>query len=388
MEANWEIFETADEQEETKPHTQTSAPESPGASSDIDLEEPPKPEKAFEVFCGRRYLPSTDLSDTIHKPRNEIPLLSTREAPHTLESPYERYNRLRSEIDHLRNDLSLADYEPDSEAKDGDHMQSSSSDYHRLAQAVKDLHGSLDVLRHAKALQSGDELRMESRQDVKRLLQSHLDATDIPRQNSDARRIEGEKKGSAGIKYELFYSRSKAETLETENFQALEQRLHQLEQVVGAEKPPDSTAKSIGERLRSMETRVNCLDANALEAAARKAKSLNGELDALQRLQRKTSKFPLADGSAFAVEQVSAMFKKLERCDAVAAMLDPLLERLEVLAQVHSGNARHQNRVTALEQGQEQLRELLNKDRQLLEEMKESMKGNMKIIEQNLSELK
>ena len=385
MEANWEIFETPDDQDDGRA-VAANVETPPLANTDIDIDALPKPEKAFEVFCGRRFLAAGYSSGNVHKPLDDIPAASGFDAA-ALESPYERYNRLRSEIKQLADELSVVDSEVDQESKEDGAGIVHSAAYDELARSVKGLQESLVDLGQSKALSSTTSVREGSRGALERKLKAHIVEGESSKEGNETKEGRDSPPGRGGIKYELFYSRAQAEALEMAEAKALEQRIAELERCIGAEQLSQSTKLSIGDRLLHMEARVKCLDADALEAAGRKAKTLNSDLDALQRLQRKTGKFPVTNGASFSSDEVAAMFKKLERCDAISAAVDPLLERLEVLAQVHAGNARHQNRLSALEEGQEHLRQLLGKDLELLQEMKKSMKENMGIIQQNVESL-
>jgi len=137
--------------------------------------------------------------------------------------------------------------------------------------------------------------------------------------------------------------------------------------------------------LESMRKRIDLIDEKSLSALSRKVKILQSDLETLQKSRLKVGKQKLACTDDDAINE---SLVKLERCDAIAGTIEPLIARLKSLKVVHEENAKVHSRISVMERSQKDLESILEQDRVLLQNIKEGMKENLETISNNISFLK
>jgi len=318
MESKWQVFETEDEQPEDLPVIHSKP-----VSEDIDISEP-SVEHSFEVFAGKRFSTSSS--------RQRRPEL-------TPESPFERFNRLRIELDELSNDLGLCD-ESDGNAA-----------YIQLANGVKSLQTTLSTLETHQHL-GGKSVTTGSVAASEELMQAIQ-----PSMHSEQ---------NASVKYELFFSAQVQGEIAKVNAMQLEERVTRLENIVGVDFKQElhtPLAVSVAE----LEKRIAQLDDMKLSSMSQKFKTLANDPN-----------FKVGDDS---IELV----RKLENCESIAQNVPVLIDRLEALQDVHRNNALFHVRMSNVEKMQNDILKAAELDRQLLENLKKSLAENVETIQRNLS---
>uniref|UniRef100_A0A7S2W845 Dynactin subunit 2 n=1 Tax=Mucochytrium quahogii TaxID=96639 RepID=A0A7S2W845_9STRA len=373
MEGKWEVFETPDVPDLTVNVDDISNEERRKQGNVISLEGidgnlPPAPEKVFEVFAGKRFV-------TGGRSERCRPEVSGNDV--SSESPFERYNRLRMEVEELANDLSL---NSDSQ---GEPVQNSV--YTELSSGVKTLRETLGKLeldaKNATALstcKTGD-LNIESSQALK----TQLDAIQAPESDSTC------------VQYELFYSNEQRGALNQVKQEQLETRVRRLEQILGLDTttgtlPSTNNSKPLTHLVSQLEKKVGNLDEGKLTMLTQKAKVFSTAVDDLNKQRQAQGGLTGLIGSASSLEErdLHEMVQKLERCDSIAATLPTLIARLQTVQEIHQHNAHYHKRLDAIDSQHEQLLEDAKLDRQLLDDLKRTMRENVDIVQENLRMMK
>jgi hypothetical protein len=355
LEGKWEVFETPDEGASGAASGDASArrPEMT-SSEDVVTSALPAPEVAFEVFAGRRFVRGAAAPPAA--------------LPAAAESPFERYNRLRAEVDALAKDLQLGE---------GDEVGRAHSEaYERLARGVGALSNQLDELRGDRQLQV--------------VLASHV-ADQAAVVSAGRALVSAAASGSAaaasaapaagGVRYELFYSPG---ALHQADEQVLA-RVRRLEAVLGINERGAPPARSLVQTVAALEDKIALLDEGRVSLLAHRAKELAADVDELSRARADAKAAAVASGAS--LDDATDVLERLDKCSAVAVVVPALIERLRTVQEIHQHNAHVHSRLDALDRAQLELESANRLDRELLESLKQGLRDNVKTVEANLAKL-
>jgi hypothetical protein len=180
-------------------------------------------------------------------------------------------------------------------------------------------------------------------------------------------------------------------SVKTEELRSLEARLQSLESALGVHSniqaltQNESTALPALPLLQRLERKLNLLDAPALEALRSKANLLKWELEAMSggsktKAQSQETQVKLLE----AVRKLEGMGNQLQRVQGVADDLPTLVLRLKTLETLHWTAASTQTRLSAIEAGLSGATQMLEENGRLLSEMKEGLKSNLDTLHQNV----
>jgi Dynamitin len=168
----------------------------------------------------------------------------------------------------------------------------------------------------------------------------------------------------------------------------LEQRLLQVEKLVGDATSAKSTGTSGGSllaRLEEMETFLKALDPKGLEQASAKAKVIRSDLEAASKARNK-----LASAATFRKEDaktIAALHDQMSQLEGLSGHLPALVARLQQLANLHAQSSTFAVRLTQSEKEVVQLQTIMKQLEETVTKVESGMANNVKVIEKNMQEL-
>ena len=460
--ATEEVFETPDVHL-GEDSTAAAAPAHSLADSDPEnlVPTPLNPDAAFEVFHGKTYETSslTNLSGSIAPgPRPGMQPQQQQQrryasdeggeaaAPLSLETPVQRYLRLKAETSDLADEMEAlvaAQQEEEQQRQQQQQQQQQTGGQERgagaasflkhLAHEVSTLKGDLLTLvkgpgRAARLLSRAADTNEDDGQDISSIaaVQAETDLAEalvrkvselttttstVPSTAKEPTFPRTEGGGGGNVVYELYYDgggsgQATAHTTQrrassTPQLQALEGRLAALEKMLvrsdseegGGEGPGATSGLVLAARtlplveaLAKVERQATLLDAGAIETLRQRLVLLKTEWDDFKKERLKLANSLERDTGAH-YRRVEALHEQLQRLAPVSADLPQLVDRLRVLQDLHGQSLRFGQRLEELEGGQSALRQLLQGAAQSLEEVKWSLKENMVQVEANVRDV-
>jgi hypothetical protein len=311
------------------------------------------PEEAFQVFNGKVF----EIS------RNEYSVADSVER--RVESPLQRYSRLKSELDELKFDL-------DSMVVDDKSI--STSVWSILQSETRKL------IAHTSALENHKTL-VDLRTNIG-------DETTIPTASIVVDGLLGDV--TRGDSFPAVGSGDR-------EFLRLEQRIHQLETVLGySQNLAESTAHAnnkqtllssypLVETISRLEQRVSMVDTAHVESLRVKTATLKNDLDAVSKAKTTSSASELK--AVEAARKVEDLLVGVRKMEAVAEDLPALVLRLKTLERIHLSAGTFTSRLSQME---EELRGAvgdLRSNKEVLSALKEGFVENVAVMQQNVAEM-
>ncbi|GBG31983.1 Hypothetical Protein FCC1311_082082 [Hondaea fermentalgiana] len=401
MDGSWEVFETPDVEDAYDEDVRRSEPTATTSGGEdgarVDAAPAPEPERVFEVFAGKRFV--VDRRKAQENEDQQVPRrrLAPEEVGSLLESPFERFNRLKAEVAELMNDLEI-DEDDELGSEGGAHSDA----YEQLANGVKTLKQSLMTLKGQQGLAtllSNQESSTEDRAAAQALNKARADAL---RQRLDRgqKELGNGDETSTTVSFDLLYAGDSAATsVDTEQPSALEARVRALEALLG-----DASSSSSGSQpqhqqqhhprpllqtVAYLENQVQLLDEAKLSHLTQKAKALNSELEESARLRqrRRAAGGEGEPSGSLATSEVSDVLRKLDNVDAVAGSLPGIVDRLRTAQEIHQHNANLHTRLDELDRVHAELDEAASLDRELLETLQKSLAENVERMQAHIDAL-
>lgn len=342
------------------------------------------PSAAFEYFHGQIYDNNLSayenlLRDSKNKHRGEVSyaLADQMEQTRGAESPFQRFARLKSEMEKLNSDLTVMKEEQDN--RGGNDGEAEISVWRTLQKETSEMLTQLSTLEtpSQELSQTRGVSRKHHMAQVDRILtRQHLQQTQVgPEHHSP----------SATPEHHL------------QDISKLEQRVYALEQLVGMS-PPDMTPLLSGgaktfpllENLRCLEQRVNVLDPTVLDLASTKVQQLISDLESLNKAQVK-GKAKGAKGSSNAGmlsdEQLSVLAERVEALEGFEDELPGLLLRLRTMAGVHQEASSFTARLADLESCTDDVVALSQSNSEVLAALQVGFESNMQTLKDNIESL-
>ncbi len=372
LEGKWQVFETPDEGAPSAQGGGDASARRPEVTSseDVVTSALPAPEVAFEVFAGRRFVRGGAAPPVA--PPGAGPAGAGLKSAVAAESPFERYNRLRAEVDALATDLQLGEGE--------DVGRAHSEAYERLARGVGALSSQLDELRGDRQLQAVLASHVADQAGVASAGRALASAA-APGKPAATATAGAAAPAAGGVRYELFYSPGALQQADEQ----LLARVRRLEAALGMDERGAPPARSLALTVAALEDKLALLDEGRVSLLAHKAKELAADVDELTRA-RAEAKAAAAAGCA-TPEDATDVLERLDKCSAVAVVVPALIERLRTVQEIHQHNAHVHSRLDALDRAQQELESANRLDRELLESLKQGLRDNVKTVEANLAKL-
>lgn len=375
MDGQWEVFETPDVEDGAPA---AAAPVS-SSSADVDDSQAPEPERVFEVFAGKRFVVGAARAEgSADGGVGGVGGDGGRDGVRAVgETPLQRFNRLRMEVDDLARDLQ-GDGDVGEEQAPG---PAHSDAYEALSTGVKSLQATLSALERDDALVAAGPTTAAKSQELAAINKARSDAL---REKLESVRAEApaQGEGAGGVSVDLYFSPQHSSQLEEAHASDVEKRVAALEALVGASGDASAApGRPLAEAVGRLEQQLGMLDEGRLSIIAQRIKSLGSDLDEGNRQRQRRS----SAVSAAAAKDTDALLDKLDRCDAVASTLPALVERLKTVQEIHQHNANFHSRLDDIDRLQDQLDAACNLDRELLENLKVGMKDVVAAVDARLA---
>ncbi|XP_003704015.1 dynactin subunit 2 [Megachile rotundata] len=343
--------------------------------------------EAFNKFKGKQVDgEAIDFSDRISsKPRTgykirdwELPGEGEKE------TPIQKYQRLQCEIKEL--------YEEVNDLKENENADNTS--VIDIISQVQHLEKQLDSLKLEECL-GADLIATLSDPQGTRLKQliSQIEAfkqTNIPASQSDSKEqsMKTDKAAENGIlKYQMMYLPEKARMQEAARIALLEQRLCNLESVIGtATDKLDKFSRNlkcqgIMEAVQELGAKAALLDMYQLDIIESRLATVIHKMDNIQQ-----KKVALSLDSE-QEQKISEMYDIMKQTETMSHVLPQTVNRMLALNTIHQQAATFSKSLTRLEELQSQITTDLESNKSLLKGVQESFASNLEIIRTNIESL-
>ncbi|XP_063070952.1 dynactin subunit 2 [Engraulis encrasicolus] len=346
------------------------------------------PNASYDKFKDKRVsTKGLDFSDRISKNRRvgyesgEYEIVS--EGCGVKETPQQKYQRLLSEIQELTQEVeTIQTTTRESSAEERLTPVALAQQAAQLKQQLVSAH--LDSL---LGPQAHINLADPDGALAKRLL-TQLEAARASRGPSS-----GEGKGAgAGAKgpdgvvlYELHSRPEQEKFCEAAKMAELEKRLAELETAVGSGSDKQGPLSAVGggslmDTLELLQARVNALDAATLDQVEARLQSVLGKMNEI-------AKHKAAIEDADTQNKVAQLYDVVQKWDAMATSLPQVVQRLIAVKELHEQAMQFGQLLTHLDTTQQMINNSLKDNSTLLTQVQETMKDNLKSVEENFSAL-
>ena len=322
------------------------------------------------------------------------------------EDPLSKYNRLQAELADLRAELEGLTGR-DEAAKDL-FTEVKAQEAAELSTATHVLQGQLEQIGKTEAFQTFLAPRFDGQSTIasQTLLQKIKELQAAPGDGG------GSGEGSAGagagggagggggaadggLTYELFFNKALQKETGHSSLNALENRLYQLEQMVGL-KSLDAAGGThavsaagqpapLSDVVSRLEERVRLLDPKTLTRLQQKMELLNKEFETFtaRRNQAKAGRVALTED--IHRERLDKLFATVQQWAPVAETIPTLISRMQTLKALHEESALFSQRLFGLESMQEALHKMLQADEKALGNVQKSVAENIETVLANVA---
>lgn len=302
------------------------------------------------------------------------------------ETPIQKYQRLQCEIKELYDEIN----ELKEKAKDDEDVKSAVDIISQVEQVGK----QLESLKLEECLGSDLVATLSDPQGTRlKQLMSQIESfkqTSILSSESDAKpkSAKVDKNGESGIlKYQMMYLPEKARMQEAARIALLEQRLCNLENVIGT--TTDKLSKfsqnlkcqGVMEAVQELGARAALLDTNQLDIIESRLATLIHRMDNVA--QKKST---LAQDSE-QEQKILEMYEIMKKTESMNEILPQTVNRMLALNTVHQQAAEFSKSLTRLDEIQSQITTDLESTKSLLKGVQESFASNLEIIKNNMTSL-
>ncbi|KAF0692101.1 Aste57867_16769 [Aphanomyces stellatus] len=314
---------------------------------------PLRPADAFHAFLGASV------------PQGELKVVPRGE----LETPTMRYQRLQQEMGELEHDLELLQ-----------NISKEASDpptYRTMLAGLKSLQANLSQLQLDPSVSSTPQVQAQQQ------LSSQLwkDIETFRRASSAKTPADS----STGLIYEVFAVQEE-DKVATLKLAAVEQRVAQLERVVGSASAAPSPASML-QSVQELETRMSLLNPSQVETLSARVAALLHDLTSIAKLQETNPVAQQALATAQESAQLNVMFDQLQTVGTTAAAFPHLVDQIASFKAIHDDAATFSQRLTALERNTDQLSAILSTDADLLRNMEDNLTANLSVFQSNMESL-
>ncbi|XP_048878730.1 dynactin subunit 2 isoform X2 [Brienomyrus brachyistius] len=188
------------------------------------------------------------------------------------------------------------------------------------------------------------------------------------------------------VLYELHSRPEQEKFTESAKVAELEKRLAQLETAMGtgSNKQGPLTAwvqgASIVDNLEVLQARVNALDSATLDQVEARLQSVLGKMNEI-------AKHKAAIEDADTQNKVSQLYDVIQKWDAMATSLPQVVQRLVAVKDLHEQAMQFGQLLTHLDTTQQMINNSLKDNSSLLSQVQQTMKDNLKAVEENFATL-
>mmetsp|Transcript_37403 Transcript_37403/g.38087 ORF Transcript_37403/g.38087 Transcript_37403/m.38087 type:complete len:376 (+) Transcript_37403:119-1246(+) len=365
IEEIFEYFGTGEEEKSDFPSTNTRESKKDYGVQDnegVDVGQINASE-AFEVFQGKAFnIPNIDSKRVDYSVADKV--------EQRVESPLQRFTRLRAELTELHNDLN-------SMVKDD--LPNDSNIWSTLLNETKQMQQNMYSLESHQCLQQS-----MTHNSVSKAVNNLQEISNKLQPTSTSTSIETDKLQPVS-----------SAAMTDINLAKMEQRVYALELLLGSASnaldmeavvgtTPKSAVFPLIQTITRLERRVSLLDKNALETIQNKAVSLRLELETISRDKNKLT----AEQKAMeAAKKVGDLYDKVQRIENVMDDLPVVLTRLKTLERLHQSAGSFAVRLSDLEGLAKDLDATSRGNDTVLTTLKETLSTNINLMTENMNQV-
>lgn len=302
------------------------------------------------------------------------------------ETPIQKYQRLQCEIKELFEEIN----ELKEKAKDEEEVKSAVE----IISQVEQIGKQLDCLKVEECLGPKLVSILSDPQGTRlKELMSQIEAfkeTSILSSEADTKSAETkaeENLDSGVLKYQMMYLPEKARMQEVARIALLEQRLCNLENVIGTTNDKLSKfsqnlkCQGIMEAVQQLGAKSALLDTNQLDSIESRLATLVYRMDNIA--QKKSALAQDSDQE----QMISEMYEIMKKTETLSQILPQTVNRMLALNAVHQHAAEFSKSLTRLKDLQSQITSDLDNNKSLLKGVQESFASNLEIIQNNIAAL-
>lgn len=294
-----------------------------------------------------------------------------------VETPLEKYQRLKYEITELKNEVnSIRD-----SAKDKEKTKSIADVISLIDKTGEEL-DAIDVNKfvgkdflssvldyqdfHFKELQSSIEL-FKQKANLKALTEKNLGAPST------------KDTGSGSLKYQMVYFPEKANIQEQTRIASLEKRLGFIESVIGTNSGQIPTSQGIIKTVEGMISKVSLLNSNHLDILDNKITSLLQKLDTVvQKTQNQNSEYE---------KMLTELYELVKTVENSSVVLPKAVDRMLALNEVHYKAAEVTTDLKHLDGLQSNITKTLETNSNLLREVQKNFGQNLEVLMKDIKNI-
>ena len=340
---------------------------------------------SFEIFAGKRYWGTKADEDSFKNELNRRignsskTLVSQRNSGlQRIESPMERYQRLRVEVSEFENDLrsleaaTTSEKEKESKLIDG-FLPKVKNGINDLLKQLSNLEGnpSLGTLllsRHSSS--SMNAFQSDLSTNIKTNLEQMKGSPDVSNSPNSSDTVGG----SAGDNSRLLADA------------ALEERVNRLEKFLGVASSNVANSSSVLSIMDDLEKKMATLTPAFLESVRRRTKMLSQELDSVSKKMKRHGG-SLSGQTDQEKEKIIKLYDTMVKYDHVSEEIPVIVERLKSVENLHRKSLDFDRKLKQLEEAQLSCLEYLKRDEEILTNLEQSMTENAVIMEKNINML-
>ena len=340
---------------------------------------------SFEIFAGKRYWGTKADEDNFKNELNnrlgknsERPASQVSGGLQRIESPMERYQRLRVEVSEFENDLraleaaTMSEKEKEIKLMDG------------FLPKVKN--GISDLLKQLSNLEGNPSLGplLLSRHGSSSMNAFQSDLSTNIKTNFEQMKFNSDATGMAESSGTS--SRSMTDTSRLLVDAALEERINRLEKYLGVPSTNVANSSSVLSIMDDLEKKMATLTPAFLESVRRRTKMLIQELDSVSKKMKRHGG-SLSGQTDQEKEKIIKLYDAMVKYDHVSEEIPVIVERLKSVEGLHRQSLDFDRKLKQLEEAQLSCLEYLKRDEEILTNLEQSMTENAVIMEKNINVL-
>ena len=361
---------------------------------------------AFEIFAGRRYWGSSKDEDAFKNElnnriaNNNNTKINNSPALQRIESPMERYQRLRVEMAEFENDIRAVESAVKSGKEDNNKIVDGFLP--KVKTGINELMQQLASLEGKPGL--GPLLLSQTNSSILHEIQNDLS-------NNIKNNIEELKQKGGGDSNDDSTKNVLNDTDRNQMLQhaALEERINRLEKFLGSQNNSNSSSSSSSSNnnnnnnnnnnsnsinnnssvlkiLNDLEQKMNALTPGFLDSIHRRSKILAQELDAVSKKMKRYGSEKKGETDQ-EKEKIIKLYDKMAKYDYVSEEIPVIVDRLQSVERLHKQSLNFDQKLMQLEQAQLSCLEYLKRDEEILNNLEQSMLDNTTIMEKNINML-
>ena len=359
------------------------------------------PVVAFEIFAGKQFTTtgdqtSTNLSDSVAKQQAS----TERSRVRRLESPLERYHRLKTEVDELAHDVSTMTTEETATT-----TTAAAAPWNEMASGLQAMQQQLSQIAETSVMKSAG-LSLPNQASIHSVLSSrlvseveHLQQSSTAGAPPPAPDTPPEATTSEGPSYEVYLNSTTTDALAAARMSSLEARFARVEKALGSSSS-DAMESVAGDGLVAMmqelEGRVNLLNPATLDSVGRRVSALSSELEKFIKLKKRQARNGGGEGGGSSsssssdlvrTQQVNELWALVESLGTLDKELPLIVERLETLQSLHAQTATFEHRLRSTEESMTFARAETKEYSKAVEAMEKSVLDNVEMMSMNMKVL-